>query len=174
MHSDSHKQSNLAARPIQDGLRVPYVAGKDLDRPGRFKFSSNNSLAWNECWQKDLCAICGAPLDTVRCVFVQEGPVRASLEPAMHVNCGQYAIEHCPHLGRDVLTSTVVYRDQAGAPRYYRIGLGSREAAMTSSTRTSSRSFLIPAWTDLVATTLSLAPLAEDYEARPSLPLRGG
>lgn len=118
MNTEPDGRSNLAARPMQDGLRVPYVAGKDLERPGRFKFSSNDSPAWDECWQKDLCAICGAPLGAVRCVFVREASLRTSLEPAMHVDCRQYAIGHCPHLGVDVLTTTVIYRDLAGSPRY--------------------------------------------------------
>ena len=118
MHSDPDGRSNLAARPMQDGLRVPYVAEKVLGRAGRFKFSSNNSLRWNECWRKDLCAICGASLGAVRGVFVAGGFLRTSLEPAMHVNCGQYAMGHCPHLGMHVLAVTLIYRDQSGSPRY--------------------------------------------------------
>lgn len=118
MCPDPHGRSNLAARPTQDGLRVPYVAGEDPACPGRFKFSSNNSPAWDECWQQDVCAICGAPLGAARCIFVQEESLRASLEPAMHVECSQYALAHCPHLGADVLTTTIIYRDHAGSPRY--------------------------------------------------------
>lgn len=111
-------QSNLAARPMQDGLRVPYVAKGDPLRPGRFVFSSNDSVAWDDCWQKDLCAVCGAPLGIVRCIFVWDLSLRTSVEPAMHESCSAYAISHCPHLAMNALIATVVYRDHAGSPRY--------------------------------------------------------
>lgn len=55
---------------------------------------------WAECVVKDLCCLCGKPLDYWKWIVSDEPTTegRAFPDPAMHYVCARYAISVCPFL----------------------------------------------------------------------------
>jgi hypothetical protein len=83
------------------GLPIPFVVYRDLE--GMPHFTINNVAAVDEVLARELCGLCGKPLEPGQIWFVG-GPGSAFLvdgmyiDPFMHEGCGRYAVQVCPFL----------------------------------------------------------------------------
>lgn len=82
------------------GHRVPYVVPYQRGQVGRPAFEAVDPVKWARCVEERLCGICGESLG-YWLVFIG-GPVsvenRLFMDPAMHPECADYALEACPYL----------------------------------------------------------------------------
>lgn len=92
----------LRERPTFNDLLVPYIADS-TDREhgedgGLVVFGKADPIRWAECVEEKKCAMCGYRLD-YWIAFIG-GPrsvrFRSFLDPAMHVECADYAMAVCP------------------------------------------------------------------------------
>lgn len=92
----------LKDRPLYNGLLVPYVADSSDREQGEgggvVVFGKPDPVRWAECVEGRKCAMCGHALE-YWIVFIG-GPrsikFRSFLEPAMHLECAEYAMAVCP------------------------------------------------------------------------------
>lgn len=82
------------------GYPVPWTVAHDAE--GRPQFVVNDEGRRQACIKRDLCSICGGRLDRVRwfvggphSAFNERG---AYIDPPMHHECAQYALQVCPYL----------------------------------------------------------------------------
>ncbi len=99
----------LKDRPWAKGMLVPYIADS-TDRAqgaegGIVVFGKSDPVRWAECVEERRCAMCGDRL-AYWIAFIG-GPrsirSRAFLDPAMHIECAEYAMAVCPWMlsGKD-------------------------------------------------------------------------
>jgi hypothetical protein len=91
------------------GYPIPYIAL--VDKTGVAHFTINHEPKRQEVISKDLCGICGKKL--LRWRALVGGPVSAFMEdgayidPAMHIECCQYALKVCPYLALPSFTKEI-------------------------------------------------------------------
>lgn len=82
------------------GYPVPWIVLRDKNNVPYF--AVNNDLLTIECFDHNLCSICGKKLD--KDMWLVGGPMSAFhprggfLDPPMHYDCGSYALKVCPYL----------------------------------------------------------------------------
>jgi hypothetical protein len=81
------------------GLPIPYIVLRD--RSGSPIFAHNDARRIAECERKRLCSICGKRLKDLWFVggsraFLHEDGV--FIDPPVHQECGEYALQVCPFL----------------------------------------------------------------------------
>lgn len=81
------------------GYPIPFIVLRDkLKQP---MFTINDVRRTTECRTRRLCSICGKRLDTMwfvggtRCFIHDRG---AFIDPPLHYECGEYALQVCPFL----------------------------------------------------------------------------
>lgn len=92
----------LKDRPTFKDLLIPFMADatdhKQGEEGGIVVFGKADPIRWAECVEHHKCAMCGDRLD-YWIAFIG-GPksirYRAFLDPAMHVDCAEYAMAVCP------------------------------------------------------------------------------
>lgn len=82
------------------GYPIPYVVLRDIQR--KPMFTINDHFRTRECLTKHLCSICGKRLPIEpwfvggsRCFLHEHG---AFIDPPVHYECGNYALQVCPFL----------------------------------------------------------------------------
>lgn len=92
----------LLERPRFNGRLVPFMAessdGEHGGEGGVVVWGKADPVRWSDCVQKKLCGMCGKPLD-YWIAFIggpESARSRAFLDPGMHVECAEYALDVCP------------------------------------------------------------------------------
>lgn len=82
------------------GYPVPVLVLRDTD--GKPHFAINDNDVWMHVVKNDLCAICGKPHDELRWFVGGPGsafsPQGAYIDPPLHKECAEYALQVCPYL----------------------------------------------------------------------------
>lgn len=104
-----------AARPVHQGLVVPYVS---LTIDGEVKFGQTHGIRVAECIVNHLCQICGRSLGPKFVFLLAESMLakRFSGEPALHPECAAYSTQACPMVGGRMRTYARAERDYTGKP----------------------------------------------------------
>lgn len=82
------------------GYPIPYIA--QIDKNGKPHFTITDEMKRQQVLLDDLCGICGKKLvrfrylvGGVKSAFMDEG---AYLDPPMHMQCAEYALQVCPYI----------------------------------------------------------------------------
>ncbi|MCV9964336.1 hypothetical protein OIU34_20830 [Pararhizobium sp. BT-229] len=100
----------MRALPI-DPRGYPVPVNVTRDRHGKPNFATNDETVRQTLFREDRCGICGEKLLRGRWSIGGPGsalhPDGAFLDPPMHYECAQYAVQVCPYLAMPTYSKSV-------------------------------------------------------------------